>query len=383
MKKRFFMAAAIAVIIIAAGAYYFFSAKAPIDAEPMKTAKAARGELRLEAMANGTVNPEIEVIVKSKAGGEIIEFTNNAGDLIKKGEVVVKLDPETEEARTKQAEAALLGARARLQRAKIALKDFDVKLARQNKLFEDGIISRQELEDADIAFQKASTEVSIAEAELMHSNEALKEARERLADTSIRAPFTGTILKKFVDRGQVISSTVSSASEGTQIFSMANLDRIFVTAGVDEVDIAAIRPGQKARVTVDALPEKAFEAVVERVAPQGRTERTVTVFDVVVKVVDEKKALLMPGMTADVKILTEIRKDALLVPREAVKSKGSKAGVYVLKAGKPEFVEVDTGATDGDSTEIRSGVKDGDEVVTSDVSKPNGNGQPRRRGMFF
>ena len=229
MKKRFFMAAAIVIIVFAAGAFYFFRAKAPIDPEPMKTAKAVRGELRLEAMANGTVNPEIEVVVKSKAGGEIIEFTNNAGDLIKKGEVVVKLDPETEEARTKQAEAALLGARARLQRAKIALKDFDVKLARQNKLFEDGIISRQELEDSDIAFQKASTEVSIAEAELMHSNEALKEASERLADTSIRAPFTGTILKKFVDRGQVISSTVSSASEGTQIFSMANLDRIFVT----------------------------------------------------------------------------------------------------------------------------------------------------------
>jgi len=381
MKKWMLIAAA--VVAALAGAYYFVGRNPAVDAEPMKTAKARRGELRLEAAANGTVNPEIEVIVKSKAGGEIIEFTNNAGDLIKKGEVVVKLDPETEEARTKQAEAALLGARARLERAKIARTDLEVKLGRQKKLFDDGIISMQELEDSEIAFQKAGTEVSIAEAELMHSSEALKEARERLADTSIRAPFTGTILKKFVDRGQVISSTISSASEGTQIFSMANLDKIFVTAGVDEVDIASIRPGQAVSVGVDALPGRVFEGVVERVAPQGRTERTVTVFDVVVRVVDENKSLLMPGMTANVRILTEIRKDALLVPREAVKSRGAKAGVYVVKGGKPEFVEVAVGATDGESTEIRNGVKEGDEVVTSGMSRQNGNGAPPRRRMFF
>lgn len=381
MKKWFFIAAAI--IIIAAGGFYILSGKTDVKAEPMKTVKAAKGDLRLEAMANGTVNPEIEVIVKSKAGGEIIDFPNNEGDVVKKGQVVVKLDPETEVARTNQAEAALLSAKARLERARIALKDADMKLVRQRKLFEDGIVSRQELDDSEIAFQKAGTEVSIAEADLMHSREALKEAKDRLADTSIKAPFTGTILKKFVDRGQVISSTISSASEGTQIFSMANLDRIFVTAGVDEVDIASIRPGQKVVVAVDALPERQFEAVVERVAPQGRTERTVTVFDVVVRVTDKEKALLMPGMTADVRILTDVRKGVLLVPKEAVKSKGSKAGVYILKDGKPEFVEVSTGETDGALTEIKNGIAEGAEVITSGVSKTNGNGGPPRRRMFF
>lgn len=379
MKKWLIIAAVAA--LVAAGAYYFLGSGEGNKAEPVKTAKAAKGDLRLEAMANGVVNPEIEVIVKGKAGGEIIEFSRNAGDIIRKGEVVVRLDPETEEARTKQAEAALLGARARLERAKISLNDLRVKLARQKKLYADGIISAQELEDSDTAFQTAGAEVKIAEAELLHSSEALKEASERLADTKIRAPFTGTILKKFVDRGQVISSTLSSASEGTQIFSMANLDKIYVTAGVDEVDIARIKPGQPVTVTVDALPERSFEAVVERVAPQGRTERTVTVFDVVVRVVDRDKSLLMPGMTADVKVLTEIRKGVLLVPREAVKSKGPKAGVYVVKGSAQEFVEVQTGATDGVLVEIRKGISEGDEVITSGVAKTN-DAQKRRR-MFF
>jgi len=383
MKKRLIIIIAAVAAFVAAGAYYFFGGGQNAPAEQVKTAKATRGDLRLEAMANGVVNPEIEVIVKSKAGGEIIEFSRNAGDIIKKGEVVVKLDPETEEARAKQAEAALLGARGRLERAKISLEDLRVKLARQKRLYSDGIISAQELEDSDTAFQRAWAEVKIAEADLLHSSEALKEASERLADTKIRAPFTGTILKKFVDRGQVISSTLSSASEGTQIFSMANLDKIYVTAGVDEVDIAKIRPGQQVTVTVDALPERSFEAEVERVAPQGRTERTVTVFDVVVRVVDRDKSLLMPGMTADVKVLTDIRKGALLVPREAVKSKGPKAGVYLVKGAAQEFVEVTTGATDGVFVEIRKGVAEGDEVVTSGVSKTNGNNANKRRRMFF
>lgn len=380
--KKWLLIAAAAVIAAAAGLYLLGGGEDP-GTEPLKTARAAKGELVLEAISSGTVNPEIEVVVKSKAGGEIIDFPNNAGDVIKKGQVVVKLDPSTEEARTKQAEATVLSAKARLERARISLADSETRLSRHERLFGDGIVSEQELDDARVARRTAAADVGIAQAELMHAGEALKEAKDRLADTSIKAPFTGTILKKFVDRGQVISSTISSASEGTQIFSMANLDRIFVTAAVDEVDIAAIRAGQKASVTVDALPGRAFEAVVERVAPQGRSERTVTVFDVVVRVTDRDKAALRPGMTADASIRTEAREGVLLVPRAAVKSMGPKVGVYVLKAGNPEFVEVTTGPTDGVAIEITGGIEEGAEVVTSGLPKPGGNGAPKRKRLLF
>jgi multidrug efflux pump subunit AcrA (membrane-fusion protein) len=100
-------------------------------------------------------------------------------------------------------------------------------------------------------------------------------------------------------------------------------------------------------------------------------------------VVDEEKALLMPGMTADVKILTEVRKGVILVPREAVKSKGAKAGVFVVKAGKQEFVEVKTGASDGASVEVKNGLSEGDEVVLSGPTKTNNTGARPRRRMFF
>lgn len=381
MKKKAFYALGAAVVLAVAAAFWL-SLGEDQGAELRKTARAGLGELRIEAAANGVINPEVEVIVKSKAGGEIIDFPFNEGDLVKKGEVVVSLDPQTEEARMKQAEAVLLMAEARLEKAGIALKDSEVRLSRQKRLYEDGIVSRQELDDSEIAFEKAGADVKLAEAELMQSGEALREARDRLADTKIKAPFTGTILKKFVDRGQVISSTISSASDGTQIFSIANLDHIFVTAHVDEVDISKIMPGQKVEVMADSLPGREFRGTVERVAPKGRTEMAVTVFDVIVRVTDEDKALLRPGMTADVKIVTRTRSGVLLVPREAIKTLDRKTGVYLVNGSEEEFVQVETGETDGTLIEVRSGIGDGAEVVTSPVSPVKGKDSRRRRFLI-
>ncbi|MBZ0220421.1 MAG: efflux RND transporter periplasmic adaptor subunit [Candidatus Methylomirabilis sp.] len=370
-----------AVVVLAVVALLWRGLGNSPEAQDLKTARAGIGDLKIEAAANGVINPDVEVIVKSKAGGEIIDFPFNEGDLVKKGEVVVSLDPETEEARAKQAEAVLLMAEARLEKARIALKDAGVRLSRQKRLYGDGIVSRQELDDSEIAFEKAGADVKLAEAELLQSVEALKEARDRLADTKIKSPFTGTILKKLVDRGQVISSTISSASDGTQIFSIANLDDIFVTAHIDEVDISKIKPGQEVEVRADSLPGKKFRGAVERVAPKGRTEMAVTVFDVVVRVTDEDKALLKPGMTADVKIVTSTRSGVLLVPREAIKTLNRKSGVYVVKGKEQEFVQVETGETDGALIEIRGGIGEGAEVVTSPVS-PDRKDNRRRRFLI-
>lgn len=364
----------ISFIVIAAGAgAYYYSGDTAEDSgiEDIKTDKITKGDLRVEVLARGTVTPDIEVIVKSKAGGEITSFPFNEGDRLKKGQTAVKLDPKTEKSRANQAEANLMMSEAKLDKAKTSMKDAGVKLKRQKKLFEDGIISRQELDDAEIAFEKSKSDVKIAEAEVFQMKEALSEANDRLADTQIKAPIEGTILKKFVEEGQVIASTLSSVSEGTQILSMANLDNIYVKALVDEIDISRINVDQEVLAMIESLPERVFKGRVERIAPQGKIERTVTVFEVVVEITDEDKAILRPGMTADAKILTDIRKDVLLVPNGALKVKdGGETGVYVFNGGKPDWVPVKTGKTDDVLTEVVEGVlKPGQEVVISGLSK--------------
>lgn len=379
MKK---LAIAVVITLAAVGAFIYYTGKPGGNSEftGARTAKVQRGDLRIEVSASGTVTPDVEVIVKSKAGGEITSFPFNEGDLVKKGQAVVELDPETELARKNQAEANLLMAKARLEKAGVALKDAEIKHKRQQSLYGDGIISRQELDDAEITELKARSDVKIAEAERFQTSEALKEAQERLDDTRIKAPFTGTILKKFVDRGQVISSTLSSASEGTQIFSMANLDNIYVNAQVDEVDISRIKVGQSAAASVDSLPMRLFGGVVARIAPKGKVDRTVTVFDVVIEITDKDKGLLRPGMTANVTMLVDKVVGALLVPREALKLKDGKTGVYLLKAGSPGWVEVKPGKTDGIITEVEGDLSPGDEAIVSELDSANKT--PKKRRFF-
>ncbi|MBI5468327.1 MAG: efflux RND transporter periplasmic adaptor subunit [Deltaproteobacteria bacterium] len=379
MKRGFIWIIVIAAAVLL-GAYYFYGFDGNENSnEPLKTVKVQRADLRLEVVATGTVTPDVEVVVKSKAGGEITSFPFNEGDRIKKGETIVKLDPKTEETRTKQAEASVLISGAKLEKARVSLRDAEIKLKRGEVLFREGIISRQELDDAEITLEKSRTDLKLGEAEVLQATEAFKEAKERLDDTQIRAPFTGTILKKDVDAGQVISSTLSSASEGTPLFSMANLDNIYVNAHVDEVDISRISVDQTVTVAVDSLPGRSFKGRVERIAPKGKVERTVTIFDVVIIITDKDKEFLKPGMTSAVSILTDTVMDALLVPNEALRTKNGSTGVYVMKGASPQFVEVKPGKTDGISTEIKSGVNDGEEVVTSSLKQA----EPRVKKRFF
>lgn len=383
MKKWLFIL--IGMVGVTAIFYYLFLLPdAEKNSQRLETATVKKGALKLAVSATGVVVSEVEVEVKSKAGGEIINFPFKEGDDLKRGDVVVRLDPETEQSRANQANADLLVTEARLEKAKVALKDTELRLKRQRILFEEKVISMQDLDDAIIASEKALSDVKIAEAELIRAREALKEANDRLKDTEIRAPITGTILKKYVEEGQVIASTLSSASEGTLLFTMADLNRIYVSAMVDETDIGRVKLGQEVVITVDAYLGKEFKGRVTRIAPKGRVESTITVFDVAIEVADEERQMLKPMMTANVEILTDLRERVLLVPSKAVRLKGEEMGIYKLSEGRPLWTSVSIGKTDGIFTEIQGDIKEGDEVVISKVEKKKeGHTRNISRGFWF
>jgi HlyD family secretion protein len=383
MKK--FIWIFVALLLILSVIYFFLPDEGQNNSVDLKTAKVIKGELKLSVAATGVVKPHIEVEVKSKAGGEITSFTFEEGDFLNKGRVVVKLDPEIEQSRVRQAEADLLLSEAKLEKAEITYRDAERRLKRKKSLFENELISREDFDDAMVAVEKAVSDVKIAEAERIRSREALREARDRLKDTNIKAPLTGTILKKYVEEGQVISSTLSSASEGTLLFSMADLNKIYINALVDETDIGRVEPEQRVSITVEAHLEADFNGQVIRIAPKGRTESTITVFDVTVEVDDSQKSLLKPMMTANVEILTDLIKDALLIPSEAVRVKDKKTGVHVLSGNKVIWKPVTQGKTDGILTVIHDGIQEEDEVVISGLrgKKNFGSAQKLRRGFWF
>jgi HlyD family secretion protein len=376
----------IGIIVLSALFYVFSSNNKNGDLENLKTGRIKKGDLKITVAATGVVTPYVEVEVKSKAGGEIVSFPFEEGDILKKGDVAVKLDPETEQSRVNQANADLLVADARLEKAKITLKDEELRLKRQRSLFEDKVISRQDLDNAVIAAEKARSDVKIAEAELIRAREALKEAKDRLKDTEITAPLNGTILKKYAEEGQVIASTTSSVSEGTLLFTMADLNRIYIEAMVDETDIGRIKPGQTVSITADAYLGKTFRGNIIRIAPQGRVESTITVFDVIIEVEDKDKTMLKPVMTANAEILIELTKNVLLVSSEAVRSRRDETGVYKIQEEEPVWNPVSTGKSNGILTEIYGDIKEGDEIVLSGIESNNQTKESARnlrRGFWF
>ncbi|MBI4683419.1 MAG: efflux RND transporter periplasmic adaptor subunit [Nitrospirae bacterium] len=371
-------------IIVVSALFYFSRSQNDKDtAVEIKTSVIKRDDLMLTVGATGVVTPYVEVELKSKAGGEIISFPFEEGDSLKKGEVAVRLDPATEKSRLNQAHADLLIAEAGVEKAKITLKDEELKLKRQKSLFEDKVISRQDLDNAVIAADKAGSDVKIADAGLIRAQETLKEANDRLKDTEIKAPLSGTILTKHVEEGQVISSTTSSASEGTPLFTMADLGRIYIKASVDETDIGRVINDQTVTITVDAYSNKVFKGNVVRIAPKGKVDSTITVFEVTIEVKDEEKSMLRPMMTANVEILTDLRKDVLLVPSEAVRAKGEESGIYKVAVGGPLWVPVNPGISNGVLTEIKGDISEGDKVIISSMEDKTKASNSKNRSPFF
>ena len=329
-----------------------------------KTEKAMRGDLLVSVTASGAIEPDFEVEVKSKASGEILSFPFEPGDAVKKGATLLTLDPKTERRNLAQREADVAQTRFENESARADVADRDRNLERAQKLFERQLVSAQDLEAATTAAAKARARIGETEAAMAKAKIALEDARDRLEETTITAPMDGVVIEKAVERGQIIASGISSVTGGTKLLVIADLSRLFIEAMVDETDVGRVRVGQKARVTVDAFPERVFEGEAVRIWPAGEVKDNITVFRVKVEILGEGKALLRPRMTANVDLVVDERKNALIIPDEAIVDKGGgKRAVYVMKGGAQAERPVTVGLTNGFETEIIEGLAEGEEVV--------------------
>jgi HlyD family secretion protein len=288
-----------------------------------------RRDIVVSAQASGAVQPDTTVEVKSKASGEILELAVETGQTVKRGDLMVRVDPRIPRNAVAQAQADLEVAQARLTNASSQRR-------RADELFKSQSITEQEHEQALLDYANANAEV-------IRARVALDNARDQLDDTNVRAPISGTIIEKQVERGQVISSPTNDVGGGTVLLKMADLNLVQVRTLVDETDIGKIQPGQRATVTVDAFPNRPFSGTVLKIEPQALTEQNVTMFPVLVRI-DNKEGLLRPGMNAEVEIHVGRRDDVLAVPNVALRTQrdvGSAAQVLGLS---PEAVQQELAA---------------------------------------
>ena len=324
--NRYFIAG---VIIMAVVAGWYASGGPEKETEGFKTKVVETGEILRVVAASGSVNAVIEVEVGSQISGQIKELYADYNDVVKKGELVALIDPEIYEMRMRQraaelaiANADLVSRRAQLSSDEAALLFSQRDMARKQQLFKKGNVSSAMIEAAEMDKQKALDNVQISKAAIVNSKaniqqrqSTLEQAQVELARTQIRAPIDGVVIERRVDVGQ----TVAASMQAPTLFRIANdLRDIRVEASVDEADIGQVKSGQVVSFTVDAYPERKFNGDVEVVRLAPEISQNVVTYTVTILARNEDMSLL-PGMTANIEIITGRRENVLRVPNEAIR----------------------------------------------------------------
>lgn len=349
----------------AGGIYYFKGRGNPAAVEAVQVVTAQRGSLTVEVSATGAVEPEYIVEIKSKASGTVQLVNVQAGDKVEKGALLIQIDPVVERRKLTQSEADLAVVQANRGSVATKLAHADAQRKRDEALAAKGLVAREALDQLtkELAVLRGDTQVSAAQ--VAKAKASLAEARDRLTETKIVAPMAGTVLERAINPGQVI--TAGTAQGGQTLLTLADLSRLFIRVKVDEADVARLAPGQPAKITADALPGEVFKGTVLRVAPQGKVESSVTVFEVVVQVGPEALGRLRPMLSANVVIHVDEVKDAILLPRRAVLQQGGKFSVNVEGQGQKP---VEIGLADDRQIQIKSGLDEGARVVLPAGPRP-------------
>jgi HlyD family secretion protein len=349
--------------------------QAPEPESKSRVAEAGYRNLVVTATAAGVVEPITTVDVKSKASGEITEVLVQEGDHVRRGQLLIRVDPRIPTNAVVQAEADSVVARAELDNA-------EAQLRRSIELHRAQAITDLELESARLAR-------ATAYAALIRARRTLEDAKIALEDTEVRAPGSGVVLQRAVEVGTVITSASRDVGGGAVLLRMAALDTVQVRALVDETDIGPIDPGTRVTIRVAAFPNQVFEGKVNRMGAEGTTLQNVTMFPVLTRIAN-RGSLLRPGMNAEVEIHIGEVQNALTVPNAALRSRedalalaetlglapedilpeaGSPAAtdhryvVFVMENGEAKAVPVRTGLTDFDFTVVESGLEAGDTVL--------------------
>lgn len=392
----------------------------------VETAVVTTSNLVEVVAASGKIQPELEVKISPDVPGEIIGLYVQEGDSVKKGQLLVKIQPENYvsvvdrfRAGVDQAKASAEQSKAAIARAESQYLRAQLDFNRQQKLFNDKVISRAEIEVAEANFKIAKQDLDAAKSSyeaarygIASANAALKDAQENLRKTNIYAPINGIVSKLSVELGERVVGTSQMA--GTEIMRIANLNNMEVKVNVSENDIVRIAMGDTADIEVDAYTytNKKFKGIVTEIsntannaggtlnAASSATD-AVTEFEVnirilpssyrdIINIKEGKRYPFKPGMTATVDIVTETRKNAITVPIAAVTTRKDekkeedvdtkpadssvektdkqvkpKEIIFVYKDGKSVAREIKTGITDtsAGTIEVLSGLKKGEEII--------------------
>jgi HlyD family secretion protein len=370
---------------------------------PVQFARVRAEDITARVRAPGKIEPKTQVKVSADVMGKIVSLPIKEGDHVRRGQLMLQLDDTQYRAAWNQARAALATARARLREAEASFKVVDANFDRQRSLFEQKLLSQAEWDQAANTHESARVSVATSNEEVSRAQAMVDGAADNMRKCRFTAPFDGVVSALNVEAGEIVI-TGTMNNPGTEILTVSDLSRMLVRADVDETDIVDMRVGQKAKITVDAMPDTFFWGTVAEIGNTAKRSITSSVegqtnFEVKV-VFDSDVPKVRPGMTADVEIETATHTKTLGVPIQAVVvrterelragtggSRGAKppkrrggdefaavddtvgrkekeiTGLFRVEKGVAKFLPVRTGIASETVIEILGDVKAGDLVV--------------------
>jgi HlyD family secretion protein len=361
--------------------------------------------------ATGKIQPEVEIKIAPEVSGEIIEIPVKEGQVVQKGQLLLRIKPDSYRAQVESQMAALNGARAASVRNRAELEKAETDYRRIQKLAEGGLTSASDLNAAKTSYEAAQAALNSAKFQIEQSEGALRQINEALSKTVIYAPQTGTISSLTSRVGERVVGTSQFA--GTEVMRIADLDNMEARVNVNENDVVAVKVGDQARISVDAYPDREIRGIVREIAStaltrNAGTQEEVTNFEVKISIPD-RSVRLRPGMSTTADIETATVKNAIAVPIQSVTVRSTDSDlspeelerrrvqqaarekddnradvqnetlekqkeraqrlklqrvVFIKNGETVKMQKVETGIADATFIEIKSGLKPGDEVVS-------------------
>ena len=411
--KWFIIGGVVLLIALAVGAKY--AAKGKDKGIPVTVEKAVIKTITQLVNATGKIQPELEVKISPEVSGEIIDLPLREGAGVKKGDLLVSIKPDAYRYQVEQQEANLTAAKAMSVQAKAQLTKAQEDFKRSEDLFAKNLISNSDQTAAKTTLDVAQANYDNSLAQIKRTEGLLAQSNELLSKCTIYAPLDGTISSLTSEAGERVVATGSFT--GTEIMRVADLNNMEVRVNVNENDVVNVKVGDKARITIDAYPGRKFTGAVKEIASAAKTQglntqEEVTNFQVKIRV-DDKNVNLRPGMSANVDIETKTVEHVVAVPiqsvtvrsregsktldqlgaereRKAHETQGAGAAaainekqqreseradreslqrvVFVRNGDVVKMTKVETGIGDSTHIEIKSGLKEGEEVVSGPFS---------------
>jgi len=333
------------------------------------------GGAAVAVVANGYVVARTKAAVSAKIPGRLAQLNVSEGSNVQKGDILARLDNADYAAAVGQAEAGLASAKATLIEAQSDRDQMQRDYVRVRDIHAQNpnLVSPQDVENADSRARQAEARFGAQSARVDAAAAALRVAQANLENTYIRAPFSGTVLRKEAEVGEVVAPSVGGGLTRGAVVTMADLATLEVEVDVNEAYIARVQNGQQARITLDAYPDTAFRGAVRQIIPTADRQRATV--QVKVSILDRDRRILTE-MGAKVEFLgaaspqQATARPRVIVPADAVRSENGRDVVWIVRDGRLQRRDVDAGPVSGNFREIRSGLSGGEQLLVGGIETP-------------